>query len=93
MEIPANGFIPDVLVEDRKVRYLRLCVDLSLSLIYRGEVSREVAETIPRNLRHLTVSLFPDKGDTFDMIYAPRFRRAIDETYGIGETPRGQETE
>lgn len=87
MDNPTEDTIPDVLIEDRKVRYLRLCVDLSLSLISRGEMSREGAEAVCRNLRRLTLSLFPDKGDTFDMIYVPRFRRTIDETYGIGDRP------
>jgi hypothetical protein len=68
--------------EDRKVRYVRLLVDLSLLLIRQGSVSRQEAEGMIGNMRSQVVHLFPDKGPAFDMIYEPRFRRAIAETFG-----------
>ena len=32
-------------------------------------------------LRNVCTGLFPEKGDTFDLIYRPRFLRLIDEVY------------
>jgi hypothetical protein len=76
-----NPMIPKE--EEQNIRYLRFLVDFSLSRISRGEVSLDEACAIYRNLRRQALRLFPDKGDTFDLIYGPRFIRLVDEVYGI----------
>jgi hypothetical protein len=68
--------------EERKVRYLRLVVDLSLSQISRGEVSEGDALEMFHNVRRQALMMFPGKEDTFDIVYSPRFRRMISEVYG-----------
>jgi len=83
MRIPDRKLNPAIVEEDKKVRYLRLVVDLSLSMISQGQFSLESAGEIFRNMRRLAVKLFPDKGETFDIIYGPRFRRVLREVYGI----------
>ncbi len=76
--------IPDreIKEEGKKVRYLRFAVDLTLSLISRGELSEGDALELFHNVRRQALRLFPGKEETFDIIYGPRFRRVITEVYG-----------
>ncbi|RMG58462.1 MAG: hypothetical protein D6713_07645 [Deltaproteobacteria bacterium] len=67
--------------ENRKIRFLRILVDLNLFLIRRGEMSyREALETVER-LKDLAERLFPGKGYVFDIVYRRRFDRALVEVY------------
>ena len=75
--------------ENRKVRYLRLIVDLSLSMIREGEIGPRRADRIVDEARSLAGRLFPGKETVFDIIYAPRFRRAIEDRFGPAEEPAG----
>lgn len=67
--------------ENRKIRYLRLLVDLNLSLISSGEVSLEESHHIISRLREISEGLFPGKGYVFDLVYRPRLTRAIAEVF------------
>jgi hypothetical protein len=91
MPIPSRKLDPAVAEEDKKVRYLRMMVDLSISMIYQGQISFEDAQGICRNLRRLAVKLFPGKGEAFDIIYGSRFRRVFCEVYGIEERDSSRE--
>jgi hypothetical protein len=68
--------------EDRRVRFLRMLVDLSLVIIRGGDLSLEQAQKVAEEAKRAACSLFPGKEETFDLIYQPRFKRAIDETFG-----------
>jgi len=74
--------------EDRKVRYLRLLVDLTRQLIAQGQMSGDDARASVRLIRRVALTFFPDKAETFDMIYAPRFQRLLDEVYGPPSDPK-----
>lgn len=63
--------------ENRKIRYLRFLVDLNLSLIISGNLSLEDSQEIIPRLRDISENLFPGKGYVFDLVYLPRFKRAI----------------
>ncbi len=63
--------------ENKKIRYLRILVDLHLGLIMSGDVSLEDAQRMITRLREISEELFPGKGYVFDLVYLPRFRRAI----------------
>jgi len=91
MPIAARKLNPAIVEEDKRVRYLRMMVDLSVSMIFQDQISFEDAQGIYRNLRRLAVRLFPDKGEAFDIIYGSRLRRVFREVYGVEEGDSSRE--
>ena len=78
---PLRNHPPEVREEDRRLlRYTRF-VDLALALIRSGELEIDTAYQLVARAREAAENHFPGSGATFDLIHAPRFRRAIDETY------------
>jgi hypothetical protein len=69
--------------ENRRLRYLRFLVDLALLEISKGRFTKPQAEKIVENIRSQALQLFPGKELAFDLIYRPRFRRAISETFQL----------
>jgi hypothetical protein len=69
--------------ENRRLRYLRFMVDLALMEIRSGGLTLAQAGEIVENLRRQALMLFPGKETAFDIIYRPRFQRAITETYQL----------
>ena len=69
--------------ENKKIRTLRFMVDLTISLIYQTNMSREEALKHFVKVREFALRLFPGKELAFEMIYAPRFKRLINEKYGV----------
>jgi len=66
--------------ENKKVRRLQLMVDLTIQLLYQTKdlTLPEALEYI-RNARTFSLTLFPEKGEVFDLIYTPRFWRILRE--------------
>lgn len=64
------------------LRLTRL-VDLSLALIRSGQLSLAEANAVTAQARSAAELLFPGSAPTFDLIHAPRFRRAIGEVFAI----------
>jgi hypothetical protein len=77
---PTQAEIDD---ESRRARRLRMAVNLALELIARGEVSYEEALEMIAATRRVAVNLFPGKGETFDLLYRPKFDRLMREVYRI----------
>jgi hypothetical protein len=73
----------EILEENRRVRRLQLVVDLVTSVLSQSDVPVEEAAELVANTRRFALSLFPDKGPTYDLIYAPRFRRLMWEKYRV----------
>ena len=69
--------------EDRRVRQLRIAVDLALSLIGQTDMSLTQAEEMISATRGMALRLFPGKELAFDLIYLPRFRRLLTERYRL----------
>jgi hypothetical protein len=69
--------------ENRRLRYLRFLVDLALIEISRGTYTKAQAERVVENIRSQALQLFPGKELAFDLIYRPRFRRVIAETFQL----------
>ncbi len=69
--------------ENRKLRMLRLKVDLTLSLIYQSSSTREEAYEHIESVRKFALELFPGKEEVFEILYTPKFKRAIREVYGF----------
>jgi hypothetical protein len=69
--------------ENRKLRYLRFMVDLALMEIHSGSFSLSQAQQVVENIRRQALMLFPGKETAFEVIYRPRFQRAITETFQL----------
>ena len=69
--------------EDRKIRFLRFLVDFSILAIQQEDVSFEEARKIMEDVKQTALGLFPDKEETFELIYGSRFRRVIEEKFGL----------
>ena len=69
--------------ESRRVRRLRITVHLALNVIAQGQMSIEEAQELVAATRRVAEQLFPGKGETFDLIYRPKFQRLIREVYRL----------
>ena len=73
----------EVQAENKKIRYLRIVVDLSLQQIVQGDLTLDQVYGLMESVRKFALRLFPGKEYEFDLIYGPRFRRAIKGRYPI----------
>jgi len=71
----------EVLEESRKVRRLQLVVDLVMNVLRQSDIPVEEAAELVAQTRRFALNLFPDKGNTYDLIYQPRFQRILAEKY------------
>ena len=78
--------LADEAARARKVRHL---VDLATSLIMQSAMSRRDAESLVETVRERILTLFPDGAETYELVYAPRFKRLIDEFARSDPRPRG----
>jgi hypothetical protein len=69
--------------ESRRVRRLRIVVNLALDIIAQGEMSIEEAHNLVAATRRVALQLFPGKEDVYDLIYRPKFQRLINEVYRL----------
>jgi hypothetical protein len=77
--------------EDVKMTLLRDIVDGAAKKLRRGRLTPEQTELLLEDIRNKALALFPDKGNVYDLIYDPRFRRIMDET-GSEFTPTTEPT-
>jgi hypothetical protein len=68
--------------ENRKIRYLRFLVDLSILSIQQDDLLLEEALGRVEEVKKAACSLFPGKEEAFELIYRPRFHRVIQERFG-----------
>lgn len=68
--------------ESRRVRQLRMLVDLTSNLLIQSRMTRAEAEELVAAMRRQALELFPDKEATYDLILAPRFARLMNEFVG-----------
>jgi hypothetical protein len=69
--------------ENRRIRTLRLLVDFSLAYLAQTNLPLEEAQTVVEGVKKQALRLFPEKEETFDLIYLPRFRRLLREKYHL----------
>jgi len=66
--------------ENRKLRHLRLMIDLTMQLLYqKPDLTLTEGMGYINNAKKYAISLFPEKGHVFDLIYRPRLMRVISE--------------
>jgi hypothetical protein len=70
--------------EERRLRMLRLVVDLNLAiLMQQTDLTFRESFDLLKNTRQAARNLFPGKDDVFELIYTPRFMRIIRERFVI----------
>jgi len=68
--------------ERRKIRRLQLMIDMVLSVLRQDpNLTFEEASEMVANCRNAALSMFPDKGLAFDLIYKPRLQRVLVERF------------
>lgn len=72
-----------IVEENKKVRQMRLMVDLTSAILMQGDITFGEAKELINSTRTAVMNIFPDKGDVYDLIYAPRFRRIISERFVV----------
>jgi hypothetical protein len=65
--------------EDRRIRRVRLLVDLASNLIMQGGLQRGEAEALVDLVGRGVLELFPGSERTFDVVYRTRFQRLMSE--------------
>lgn len=65
--------------EEKRLRRLRLRVDVTCALLRQGRLERREAEALVAATRCFALELFPGKEGVFDLVLAPRFARLLDE--------------
>lgn len=78
----------EVIEENRRIRYLRYLVDFSILSIQSEALSFEEAMQVVTDAKRAACGLFPGKGEVFELIYRPRFSRAIQQKFHL----EGQES-
>ncbi|HUF41755.1 MAG TPA: hypothetical protein VMR20_07345 [Verrucomicrobiae bacterium] len=72
-----------LLAEERKLRRLRRSMDLAVTLLWRVDLTLTEAQEVVEHAKKTALQLFPDKEETFDLIYGSRFRRVLVEKYRL----------
>ena len=73
----------DIDEESRRIRRLRIVVNLPLSLIAQGDMPYEDAQEMLASAKRLAEDLFPGKGHVFELLYRPQFRLLINDVYRL----------
>ena len=72
-----------LLAEELKIRKLRRMMDVAAALLWQTDLTLREAQEVVSFAREKALELFPDKGETFDLIYGSRFRRILVERYHL----------
>ena len=81
--IPMTPNKEELLAEERNLRRLRRAMDIAASLLRQVDLSLEEAQDVISHAKRTALQLFPDKEETFDIVYGPRFRRILVEKYQL----------
>ncbi len=82
-EDKGNPTAQEIEEESRRVRRLRIVVQLALDILSQGNLSVEEAAGLVMATRRIALQLFPGKEEAFDLIYRPKFQRLMQELYRI----------
>lgn len=65
--------------EAKRARKVTHIVDITTTLIRQSGMSRDEAEMLVANVREQILRLFPDREQTYEVVYTHHFIRLIDE--------------
>ncbi len=69
--------------EENRVRRLGRAMDIASILLLRTDLTLSEAQEVVAHAKQVAMDLFPDKENTFDLIYGSRFRRILAEKYQL----------
>jgi hypothetical protein len=69
--------------ESRRIRRLRILVQLTVETIADGGLSAEEAAGMIAATRRVALEMFPGKEQAFDLIYRPQFQRVMHAVYRL----------
>jgi len=69
--------------ESRRIRRLRILVQLTVQTIADGGLSAEEAAGMIAATRRVALEMFPGKERAFDLIYRPQFQRVMHAVYRL----------
>ena len=67
--------------EQQRLDRLRRTVDVTCAVLRQAVLTREEALSLVTAARREALELFPDKGDVFDLVIAPRMERILQERW------------
>jgi hypothetical protein len=72
--------------EQRKLRRLQLVLNMTLSVLRQDpHLTLAQAHAMIANCKSAALAMFPGKESTFDLLYAPRLQRALDERFPLAD--------
>ena len=77
--------LDEIKQENRKIRALRILTDLTFQRLCVERMNISEAREAVSELRRAATSMFPGKGEVFDLVVAPRLERVIAERFGKGD--------
>jgi len=83
MSIPNDKAVDEAAEETRRRRRLQFLMDLVLATIAQSAMEEDEAWELIRSARGAALRMFPGKELAFEMIYLSRFRRLMQEKYGL----------
>lgn len=69
--------------EETGLKKLRRLMDFTAALLWQADLTLDEAQKLVADARERALELFPDKGETFDLIYGSRLRRILAEKYHL----------
>ena len=72
-----------VRAEELRLKRLRYLMDFTAALLRQADLTLAQAQHLVADAREKALELFPDKGETFDLIYGSRFHRILVERYHL----------
>lgn len=69
--------------EETGLKKLRSIMDFTAALLWQADLTLDEAQKLVAAARERALELFPDKGETFDLIYGSRLRRILAERYHL----------
>jgi len=82
-DIPMAADKQALAAEDRQVRRLRRAMDVTAALLWGVDLTFEEAQNVVGHAKETALQMFPDKEETFDLIYGSRFRRILAKKYRL----------
>ncbi len=72
-----------LLAEEVKIRKLRRMMDFTVALLWQADLTFGQAQKIIGDAKERALELFPEKEETFELIYGSRFHRILVERYNL----------
>ncbi|MGB9242326.1 MAG: hypothetical protein WCC03_03160 [Candidatus Acidiferrales bacterium] len=69
--------------ESRRIRRLRILVQLTIESIAAGDLTPEEAAGMVAATRRVALEMFPGKERAFDLLYRPGFQRVMHAVYRL----------